>query len=62
MQSHSSSGAVLNLSKLMCNHSSHNLHCTTSSQHSGIEQWQNKLVSQVYLLLNLAVFDYRGKG
>ena len=55
-------GAVLNPSQLMCNHSSHNSHCTTSSQHSGIEQWQNKLVSQVCLLLNLVVFDYRGKG
>ena len=31
-----------------------------SFQHLGIEQ--NKLVSQVCLLLNLAVFDYRGKG
>ena len=33
-----------------------------SSQHTGIEQWQNELVSQVCLLLNLAVFDYREKG
>ena len=51
MQSHSSSEAVLNPS-----------HCTMSSQHSGIEQWQNKLVSQVCFLLNLTVFGYRGKG
>ena len=55
-------GAVLNPSQLMCNHSSHNSHCTTSSQHSGIEQWQNKLVSQVCLLLSLAVFEYRERG
>ena len=33
-----------------------------SSQHSGIEQWQKKLVSQACLLLNLAVFNYREKG
>ena len=44
------------------NHSSQKSHCTMSSQHSGIEQRQNKLVSQVCLLLNLAVFYYRGKG
>ena len=53
---------VLNPSQLMYNPSSHNSHCTMSSQHSGIEQWQNELVSQVCLLLNLAVFDYRGKS
>ena len=43
---------VLDPSQLMCNHSSHNSHCTMSSQHSGIEQWQNKLVSQIFLSLN----------
>ena len=62
MQGHSPYGAVLNPSQLMCNHSSHNSHCTMSSQYSSIEQWQNKSVSQVCLLLNLALFDYRGKG
>ena len=36
MQSHSSPGAVLNPSQLMCNHSSHNSHCTMSSQHWGV--------------------------
>ena len=32
------SRAVLYPSQLMCNHSSHNSHCTMSSKHSGIEQ------------------------
>ena len=62
MQSHSPSGAVLNPSQFMYNRSSHNSHCTMSSQDSGIEQRQNKLVSQVWLFWNLAVFGYRGKG
>ena len=42
MQNLSLSGAVLNTSQLMWNHSSHDSLCTMSSQHSGIEQQQKK--------------------
>ena len=57
-----SSGAVLNPSQLMCNHSSHNSHCTMSSQHSGIESRQNKLVSQIFLSIKYRPFLLERQG